>query len=80
MPILQQGMNQQTPAAQNTIVRGAGTGQRRPRRRRAVSGKRSSGRKSSGSSSRKLKFGSPAWQKKYGAKRRRGQARRRKRK
>lgn len=68
---LQQGMNQQSPAAVNTILRGKGTsdfaanrGTRRRRRKSATvkRAKRTNGK-------RKLKFGSPAWRKRYMKKR-----------
>jgi hypothetical protein len=68
MPI-QQGMGQHTPAVLNTIMRGGSSRPAAARRRRsstrkraASSGSRKASRKSSG---RKMKFGSPAWQKKY---------------
>jgi hypothetical protein len=65
MPI-QQGMNQQTPAVINTIRQGmsrvrAGSGKRKSKKKRAASG---SSRKAK-TKARKLKFGSPAWRKKY---------------
>jgi hypothetical protein len=66
MPIIQQGMNQQTPAVQNTIRsafgRMAGTMRRRTRTKKKATAKRRIAKKSG---SRKLKFGSPAWRKKY---------------
>jgi hypothetical protein len=66
MPI-QQGMNQQTPAAQRTIAvvmnsrRSSRSG---GKRRRKSTAKRAAGR-STKRKGRKLKFGSPAWRKKY---------------
>lgn len=72
MPI-QQGMNQQTAAAINTIRRGikstARGAVRRAKRRRsgAKNGAgRSRKRRAAGSSKRLPKFGSPAWRKKFG--------------
>lgn len=68
MPIFQQGMSQQTPAVINTLRKAAGTARRvvraAKRVRSAVSGGRKSSRKRRGATS-KLKFGSPAWQRKY---------------
>lgn len=68
MPIFQQGMSQQTPAVLNTLRKAVGTVRRVARTakrvRSAVSGGGKSSRKRSGKRS-KLKFGSPAWQKKY---------------
>ena len=68
MPI-QQGMSQQTPAAINTIRRGQKTttvrafsGMRR-KKRKSNGGTKKAAKRSNGK--RKLKFGSPAWRKKY---------------
>lgn len=65
------GFSQMTPASRAALSpRGASTGVRRRRRKKKASGSRSkvarNGRKASG---RKLKFGSPAWRKKYMKKR-----------
>lgn len=62
---IQQGMNQQTPAAQNTIRNILGGAKRAVKRgvKRAV--KRAVKRTVKRASKGKLKFGSPAWQKKY---------------
>jgi hypothetical protein len=68
MPIYQQGMNQQTPAVQNTLRTLGGTirrGVRRAAKRAASSVKRAVKKRAR----RKLKFGSPAWRKKYMKKR-----------
>jgi len=71
MPI-QQGMSQMTPAAINTIRRGrkstdvGGNGGGTRRRRRKSNGTAKKARRSGGK--RKLKFGSPAWRKKYNKK------------
>jgi len=68
MPI-QQGMNQMSPAAINTIRRGVKSttvgafgGMRRKRR---VAKRATAKRAKRRSGGRKLKFGSPAWRKKY---------------
>jgi hypothetical protein len=64
------GFSQMTPASRAALVgvRGAVGGQRRRTKRRRVKGSkaaRRSGQRSKSSSGRKMKFGSPAWQKKY---------------
>jgi hypothetical protein len=62
MPV-QQGMNQQTPAVMNTLRNAFSKGTRAVRKvKRAVSAVKRVAKKATGS---KLKFGSPAWQKKY---------------
>jgi hypothetical protein len=63
MPI-QQGMNQQTPTAQRIIATVLGSRVRRAARRVKRTSKTSGSRKRR-SSGRKIKFGSPAWRKKY---------------
>jgi len=65
MPIFQQGMAQMTPAVLNTIRQGArmGSPTRRKASRKASSSSTSPTRKRK--SGRKIKFGSPAWRKKY---------------
>jgi hypothetical protein len=75
MPI-QQGMSQQTPAAQHMIRRVMSSGLSAGRRRRKSGKKRSAATsRKAKSGGRKLKFGSPAWQKKYN---KRGKAKRKK--
>jgi len=70
MPIYQQGMNQQTPAVQNTL-RTLGGSIRRGVRRAARSAVKSARKAVKRRLKRgaKLKFGSPAWRKKYMKKR-----------
>lgn len=70
MAIIQQGMSQQSPAVQLKIMSGTQRRRTAGKRRRLVAKKRSASKKRSraaGSRKRKskLKFGSPAWQKKY---------------
>jgi hypothetical protein len=59
------GFSQMTPASRASLFRGS----RGPSRRRAATRKRrkvrASGKKRRSNGKRKLKFGSPAWQKKY---------------
>ena len=66
---LQQGMNQQSPAVVNTIIRGKATTDtsngRTFTRRRKRRAKNASVKRARRSGGRKLKFGSPAWRKKY---------------
>jgi hypothetical protein len=64
MPI-QQGMNQHTAAVINTIVRGGRKLRSAGKRRRKSTKKSAGGSVSRKSSGRKIKFGSPAWRKKY---------------
>lgn len=60
-----QGFNQMTPASQRALFpRGKGNGNGGKRRRRKAAKKASAPRRKA-SSGRKMKFGSPAWQKKY---------------
>ncbi len=63
MPI-QQGMNQQTPAAQNVIRSVLGKGVRAVKRAAKSAVKRTVKRAAKRAAG-KIKFGSPAWQKKY---------------
>lgn len=58
------GFNQMTWASRAALTggRSSSTGGRRRRKRKTKAAKRATSRKSSG---RKMKFGSPAWQKKY---------------
>lgn len=58
------GFQQMTPASKAALARGV-TGMRQVRRKRRV--KRAAGkvRRAKRSGGRKMKFGSPAWQKKY---------------
>jgi len=65
---IQQGMNQMSPAQQHMIGKAVGSVRSGVKRRVKRSAKRvasSSGSRKRKSSGRKLKFGSPAWQKKY---------------
>ena len=68
---LQQGMGQMTPAVINTIRRGVKSTARgavrraSSRRRKGKSAAKSTRKRSGGTSGRKIKFGSPAWRKKY---------------
>jgi hypothetical protein len=67
MPI-QQGMSSQSPAIQQKIANIVGLRSRRsPRRSNGKRRAKSNGKRrvSASSNGRKLKFGSPAWQKKY---------------
>lgn len=61
------GFNQMTPASRAALGRVGGTPYKKNRRRKSVKAasgrRRAKARKRNGS--RKLKFGSPAWQKKY---------------
>lgn len=61
---IQQGMNQQTPAVMHLIGKAVGSVRSSVKRRvrRAVKRVATGGTRKK---SRKLKFGSPAWQKKY---------------
>lgn len=59
------GFSQMTPASRARLAQGRGLASGGRRRRKAkASRKRTSSRKRK-SSSRRMKFGSPAWQKKY---------------
>lgn len=64
---VQQGMNQQTPAVQHLLSKAMGGIRRAVKRRVSAKVKSASGgtRKRRTSGGKKLKFGSPAWQKKY---------------
>lgn len=69
------GFAQMTPASQRALTptRGSATGRRRSRKA-AGSTVRSRRGKAKGGGGRKLKFGSPAWRKKYAAKAKRNAA------
>lgn len=58
------GFAQMTPASRIALTRGT-RGSAAPRRRRRKSAAASRPRRARKSSGRKLKFGTPAWQKKY---------------
>jgi hypothetical protein len=60
---IQQGMSQQSPAMQHLVRSAFGLNKRKGTKRRRKAKRATTTRKRK--SSRKLKFGSPAWQKKY---------------
>jgi hypothetical protein len=62
---IQQGMNQQTPAVMHLIGRAVGSVRSAVKRRVKRAVKKVAGGGTRRKASRKLKFGSPAWQKKY---------------
>lgn len=63
------GFSQMTPASRIALTQGTGstrsTGVRRRRRSAKKATRRTSAKRAKRSGSRKMKFGSPAWQKKY---------------
>lgn len=61
------GFSQMTPASRAALAGGVrrAPSRRRTKKKRASSARRSSSRKRGTSRKSKLKFGSPAWQKKY---------------
>lgn len=70
------GFAQMTPASRLALREAVGTtaGPKRRRPRRAAAARKNGARRSRAATKRKLKFGSPAWRKKYmrkGAKRKR---------
>jgi hypothetical protein len=64
---IQQGWNQQTPAVQHLLSKALGGVRRAVKRRVSAKVRSASGgtRKKRTRGGRKLKFGSPAWQRKY---------------
>lgn len=59
------GFSQMTPASRAALGRVGGTPYKRGRRKRGKKAKGSSTRRRASGGGRKIKFGSPAWRKKY---------------